>query len=119
MIYLRKKGDVTNLIMEGEVSLQRPPTFYLGKHLENFVLPPDGDLKILMDQILMSSQPGPNYIIMAGDQQMEERVSRLKNMFPGLVKDTVITTSFVDNLAHWLNPKHNQNENWHIYRLSE
>jgi hypothetical protein len=119
MIYLRKKGDVTNLIMEGEVSLQRPPTFYLGKHLENFVLPPDGDLKTLMDQILMSSRPGPNYIIMAGDQQMEERISRIKNMFPGLVKDTVITTSFVDNLAHWLNPKHNQNENWHIYKLSE
>lgn len=117
MIYLRKKADVSNVIMEGEVSLQRPPTFYLDKHLDPYVLPPGGNPDDLLKEIREGSRPAPNYIIMAGNQSMEERVGRLRAIFPGMTADTVITTSFVDNLAHWLNPKHNQNENWHIYRI--
>jgi hypothetical protein len=118
MIYLRKKGDVSNIIMEGEVSLQRPPTFYLDKHLENYVLPAGGDLVQLEKEIKTSGKPAPNYVIMAGNQDFDLRVARLKTLFPGLKEETVITTSFVDNLAHWLNPKHNQNENWYIYSIN-
>lgn len=117
MIYLRKKGDVTNVIMEGEVSLQRPPTFYLDKHLENFVLPQGVDPDTLKREMQLGLKPEPNYIIMAGEQNMDDRIRRIQQVFPGMRKDTVIRTSFVDNLAYWLNPKHNQNENWHIYKL--
>lgn len=54
---------------------------------------------------------------MAGNQQLDERVNRLKTIFPSLTAVTSIQTSFVDNLAHWLNPKHNQNEDWYIYKI--
>jgi hypothetical protein len=117
MIYLRKKGDVSNLIMEGDVSLQRPPLFYLGKHLDTYVLAADGDLSKLQEEIAKGDKPAPNYIIMAGNQQLDERVNRLKTIFPSLAAETTIQTSFVDNLAHWLNPKHNQNEDWYIYKI--
>jgi hypothetical protein len=117
MIWLRKKGDVSNIIMEGEVSLQRPPSFYLDKHLENYVLPVDGDIAQLENEIKTSGKPPPNYVIMAGNQNFDQRLARLKTLFPDLTRDTIITTSFVDNLAHWLNPKHNQNENWYIFRV--
>lgn len=117
MIYLRKKGDVTNLIMEGDVSLQRPPLFYLGKHLDTYVLPVDGTIEQLQTDIQTSGKPKPNYVIMAGNQHFDQRLTRLKTLFPGLKQETVVTTSFVDNLAHWLNPKHNQNEDWYIYRI--
>ncbi|MBC7948142.1 MAG: hypothetical protein H7Y42_09710 [Chitinophagaceae bacterium] len=118
MIYLRKKADVTNIVMEGEVSLQRPPTFYLGKHLENFVMPPEGNIDTLENEIRTSGKPVPNYVIMAGSHDFDLRLARLKSLFPNLKEEIIITTSFVDNLAHWLNPKHNQNENWHIYSIN-
>ncbi|MEI9808230.1 MAG: hypothetical protein WDO16_10325 [Bacteroidota bacterium] len=54
---------------------------------------------------------------MAGNKNLDERLARLKILFPNLKQETVVTTSFVDNLAHWLNPKHNQNEDWYIYRV--
>ena len=117
MIYLRQRGDVRNIIMEGEVSLQRPPLFYLGKHLDNYVLPPGGNMEQLKTEINTSGKPAPNYIIMAGSHDFEKRLAVIKTLFPLIKKETVVTTSFVDNLAHWLNPKHNQNENWYIYRV--
>ena len=117
MIYLRKKGDVTNLIMEGDVSLQRPPLFYLGKHLDTYVLSADGNIEELQKEINGSGKPRPNYVIMAGSAHFDQRLSRLKTLFPNLKQETVVTTSFVDNLAHWLNPKHNQNEDWYIYKI--
>jgi hypothetical protein len=118
MIYLRKKGDVTNFIMEGDISSQRPPLFYLGKHLEDaYTLPPGGSIEQLQTEITASGKPKPNYVIMAGNHDFGQRLARLKTLFPSLTAETVVTTSFVDNLAHWLNPKHNQNENWYIYSI--
>ena len=117
MIWLRKKGDVSNVVLEGDVSLQRPPTFYLGKHLENFVLGPGEDINALQSEIQSSGKPPPNYVIMAGRHDFDRRLIRLKSIFPSLVEETTIKSSFVDNLAHWLNPKHNQNEDWYIYKI--
>ncbi len=117
MIYLRKKGDVTNIIMEGDISLQRPPLFYLGKHLDFFFFPGNKSDEQIQAEIKTSGKPVPNYVIMAGNEAFDQRFDRLKKLFPGLKKETIVTTSFVDNLAHWLNPKNNQNENWYIYRL--
>jgi hypothetical protein len=117
MIYLRKKGDVKNIIMEGDISLQRPPFFYLGKHLENYVLPEGGTIEQLKIEMDTSRKPAPNYVIMAGNQNFDQRLTKLKTLFPNLKRETIIKTGFVDNLAHWLNPKNNQNENWYIYRV--
>jgi hypothetical protein len=118
MIYLRKKGDVSNIIIEGEGSLQRLPTFYLGKHLDYYELPGTGEKAVsqLEKEIKNSGKPAPNYVIMQGNQHFDQRLDRLQTLFP-LTMDTVITTSFVDNLAYRLNPKHNRNENWYIYRI--
>ena len=117
MIYLRKKGDVSNIIIEGEGSLQRPPTFYLDKHLDYFELPAERSINELENEIKNSGKASPNYVILQGNQHFEQRLNRLKTIFPDLTRDTVITTSFVDNLAYKLNPKHNRNENWYIYRI--
>ena len=118
MIYLRKKGDVSNIIIEGEGTLQRPPTFYLGKHLDYYELPGTGEKAVsqLTNEIKNSGKPAPNYVIMQGNQHFDQRLFRLQTLF-NLTMDTVITTSFVDNLAYRLNPKHNRNENWYIYRI--
>jgi Alg9-like mannosyltransferase family len=117
MIYLRKKGDVKNIVMEGDVSLQRPPFFYLGKHLENYVLPEGGTIEQLKTEMDTSRKTAPNYVIMAGNQNFDQRLAKLKTLFPNLKQETIIETGFVDNLAHWLNPKNNQNENWYIYKV--
>ena len=117
MIYLRKKGDVSNIIMEGDISAQRPPLFYLGKHLNTYTLPPDGSIEQLQTDIKTSGSPAPNYVIMAGSHNFDKRLTHLKTLFPSLSAETVVTPGFVDNLAHWLNPKHNQNENWYIYKI--
>ncbi|HEY6504286.1 MAG TPA: hypothetical protein VIZ28_09955, partial [Chitinophagaceae bacterium] len=117
MVYLRKKGDVTNIIMEGDAAGLRPPLACLDKHLDLYKLPTGKSIEELEAEIKTSGKPAPNYVIMAGQAGFDKRIERLKKLFPSLEAETVIKTSFVDNLAYWLNPKHNQNEDWHIYKI--
>lgn len=117
MIYLRKKGDVTNLLIEGKNGSARPPLFYLGKHFTPFELKAADSPDILKAAIDTASQP-PNYVIMSGDENFNYRLQRLETIIPGLKHETDIKAGFVDNIFYWLNPRHNQNETWHIYRVN-
>jgi len=114
MSYLRKKGDITNFILEGAYEAPAAPLFYLGKHL-SYYSTTAANIDSLPQAIMYRSQPPPNYIILTGNKDFENRLARLKKMFPLMKEEKVIKPGFVDNLAYWLNPKHNLNENWYIY----
>ncbi|HEX7904513.1 MAG TPA: glycosyltransferase family 39 protein [Chitinophagaceae bacterium] len=117
MAYLRKKGDMTNIIMESENGSPRPPLFYLGKQINFYELRMSDSLPVANNYIPSSVNPSPNYIIMSGDNQLEKRLTRLKILYPTLRFETNATPSLIDNFAYRLNPKHNENETWHIYRI--
>ena len=117
MIYLRKKRDVTNIIMEGDASALRPPLFYLSKNMDVYLFPAGETIDQLQTEIKTSGNTAPNYMIMAGKQNFDQRLTNIKKLFPDLKQETSIPAGFVDGLAYWLNPKNNPNEDWYIYKL--
>ena len=118
MIYLRTKGDVSNIIIESEYGSPRPPMFYLGKQINYFSLTMADSLPVTTTYLPNGSSPEPNYIIMAGEEKMETRLARLKRSYPSMIFEKKISPGFIDNLAHRLNPKHNESETWLIYKIA-
>ena len=119
MVYLYKKGDVSNLIMESDNGSPRPPLFYLGKQFNYYELKMNDSLPVLTQYIDKGTYPLPNYIIMSGNKHFEERLNRLKTMYPELQYETDIKPGLIDKIAYQLNPKHNVNETWHIYKIKK
>jgi hypothetical protein len=119
MCYLAKKGDVHAYIVEGgntddEVLL---PRFYLGKwrpeyYINNKITP------AVLDSLLRSAEPGtlPDYVVFVTEENITQRVERLKKFYPRMKYEATIEPSFIDWLLHRLNPV-NQNESSYIYRL--
>jgi hypothetical protein len=116
MKYLRDK-NVSNLVMEAPGEIQRPPLFYLGKQINFYTLSAVDSIPKLSLYIPGGPAPEPNYLIMSGDKEMEQRVQRLKKLYPGMLFEKEVRPGFVDNIAYRLNPKHNDNETWFIYRI--
>ena len=117
MLYLKKKGDVTNIIIESENGSSRPPLFYLGQQFNFYELHAADSIPVLTNYLASSKISKPNYVLLSGGQHFEQRITRLKKLFPTLQQEVIIKSSFVDNLVYWLNPKHNRNEDWYIYSI--
>ncbi len=117
MTYLRNKNDVNNIIMEANGKPPPPPLFYLGKHIDFYQFSAADSLQQFKNELEKSSDAPANYIIMVGDDNFEQRLQRMQILFPKMSMETVITPSFVDGIAHRLNPSQNENESWRIYRI--
>lgn len=117
MLYLREKGDVSNIIMEAVSESPRPPLFYLGKEINFYTLNSTDSVPKLTLYIPGGPNPSPNYVIMSGNTNLAERVNRLKKLYPLLMYETSVAPGFIDNIAYRLNPKHNDNESWYIYKI--
>ena len=117
MSYLKKKNDVENLILEYDRSSSMLPLYYLGKHLDHFVLPPEKSITTLKNEIDTSSNAKPNYVIMVDDSNLEKRLHRLREIYPDIKPEAVIKPGRVDKIVYSLNPKHNPNETLYIYKL--
>lgn len=117
MLYLKKKGDVTNIIIESESGSSRPPLFYLGQQFNFYELHATDSIPVLTNYLQSTNNNKPNYVILSGGQHFEQRLTRLKKLFPSIQQEVIIKSSFVDNLAYWLNPRHNRNEDWYIYSI--
>jgi hypothetical protein len=117
MSYLRKKNDVSNIIIESNHELPMLPVYYLGKHLSYNTLSSDRSTEDLKAETDTSAKPKPNYVIMTGNKDFEMRLQRLRSLYPQIRHEADITPGWVDKIVYQLNPKHNPNETWHIYRL--
>jgi len=118
MTYLYKKGDVKNIVFEGEGEIPFPPTFYLGKRINYFEIKADKDVKILKKEIETRINEKPNYLIITGSNNLKQREERMKTIFPNIKEEKAIAPGFVDNIAFYLNPSHNVNETWYIYKIN-
>jgi len=117
MNYLRKKGNVTNIIIESPGKPDFLPLFYLQKDIPYYAIGPDIDTLKLKAIFEGPAKPTPNYLIISGDNYLETRLNRLRTIFPNIVHEADIQQGLLDNLAYRLNPAHNVNEVWKIYRL--
>lgn len=117
MVYLREKGDMTNFVLENFAGNQPHAPFYLQKRYDCYTINSAESLAQLPADLQKGLKPKPNYVIFEGDEKLDERLIRLKKVFPTLQKEAIIAPSFVDNIAYLLNPSHNHNETWFIYKI--
>jgi hypothetical protein len=119
MTYLREKGDARAYIMEDSNRDFRMlmPDYYWGRwgHFHDIVN--DTDLNAFipyLQQLPLDNRP--NYILFLQDENIEQRVERMKSWYPSLRYETTIHPSFIDDLLHRIN-HHNRNQTVYIYRM--
>lgn len=119
MVFLSEQADLVNFINErshasGEIML---PRYYVGHwtmHINVTSNNVDQVDSTYIAQLPVKMQP--NYIVFVETIDLEKRVAKAREKFPNLTFVTEIEPSFVDKVAHFLNPV-NKNESCYIYHL--
>jgi len=116
MSYLHKYDNVKAILLENTngTNIQIMPQFYLGQWIERLEVTKAKPIDQLPD-FIGSTEDEPRFVIFFHQDNIDERVENMKNVFPGLVYETTIQPGFVDKVMHWLNP-YNVNEEIFIYR---
>ena len=145
LVYLSEKQDMDALVLEfGNHSLKQPPLFYLNRmaaeyedyHLNkkqvwnaykagktlpnNFVMTYslNGDKPVDSLAAEISQYPyKPDYVVVVGQKDMEERMARLHSLYPQLELETTLMPSLYDRVLHLLNPRVHKDERVRIYRI--
>ena len=117
MNYLREKGDVQNFLIQNYEFSQPEAPFYLQKHYDYFMVDTHEKMAELPKELNLGKKIKPNYIILVGNTDLEKRLIEVKKVFPAMQHEVDIEPSFVDNIAYLLNPSHNHNETFYIYKI--
>ena len=146
LVYLSEKQNLDAVVLEfGNHSFKTPPLFYLnrisadydyytidddmvwGDYLagkkplpEEFVMiyTLNGDkTTAALDSAIQSTPYKPDYVVVVGTDDMEERMSRLNSLFPDLKLEHTITPSLYDKVLHFLNPRVHKDEHVQIYEV--
>lgn len=117
MNYLREKGDLQNMLIQNYESSQPEAPFYLQKHYDYFMVDTHEKMAELPKELNSSKKIKPNYIILVGNTELEKRLIEVKKVFPTMQHEVDIEPSFVDNIAYLMNPSHNHNETFYIYKI--
>jgi Alg9-like mannosyltransferase family len=117
MNYLREKGDLQNFVIQNYESPQPEAPFYLQKRYDYYSVDNHEKMADLPNQLKSGLKPLPNYIILVGSSDLDSRLAEMKKVFPFMQHETDIEPSLVDNLAYIMNPSHNHNETFYIYRV--
>ena len=117
MNYLRKKGDLQNLVVQNYESFQPEAPFYLQKRYNYYMIDTPEKMKNLPNDLKSGMRVKPNYVILIGNTDLAKRLSEMKQVFPTLQHEVDINPSFVDNIAYLMNPSHNHNETFYIFKI--
>ncbi|MGV3503803.1 MAG: glycosyltransferase family 39 protein [Adhaeribacter sp.] len=141
-VYLSSQAPLRGVVLEtGNRGPKLPPLFYLGHpaaQVEDFLRDekrrwgsykssPPADLVLVysledakpLDTLQAQILPAyaPDYVVMVGPQDLNQRLQRLRRLFPHLRLVYTIPPSSYDQLLHKLNPRHHSNEQVQIYRI--
>lgn len=145
LVYLSEKVDMDAVLLEfGNHSMKQPPLFYLnrmaaefheyhfnrkrdwdeyktGKPLpQDFVMTYSLNYEKSLDSLRteLSLYPyQPDYVVVVGQKDMEERMARINSLYPSLQQETTITPSLYDRILHSLNPRIHKDEHVRIYKI--
>ncbi|MFN0049638.1 MAG: glycosyltransferase family 39 protein [Cytophagales bacterium] len=92
------------------------PKFYGNQNFLSYELKSEADVEPLKTQI-QSTGKRPTYIVVTSETELEKTMANISKIYPNIVEMASFTPSFVDMIAYYLNPKHNVNETWTIYRI--
>ena len=115
--YLSKKDDVKSVLVDcGKIGSMFNPSFYMNKYSVPIYTTWDTNP---IDSIISNIKTEPNYIIMYGNDNQQERIATIENRFHGKLKFQIdISPSIIDQTFYCLNPKHNKNETAYIYKMT-
>ncbi|MBW7466588.1 hypothetical protein ABID22_000529 [Pontibacter aydingkolensis] len=146
LVYLSEKQNLDAIVLEfGNHSVKTPPLFYLNRisadydfytidddmvwedYLagkkplpEEFVMiyTLNGDkTTAALDSAIQSTPYKPDYVVVVGTKDMDERMARLNSLFPSLKLEHTITPSLYDKVLHFLNPRVHKDERVQIYEV--
>ena len=117
MNYLREKGDVQNFLIQNYEFAQLEAPFYLQKHYDYFMIDTHEKMAALPAELNSGEKTKPNYIILVGNTDLQKRIVEVKKVFPTMQHETDIEPSFIDNIAYLMNPSHNHNETFYIFKV--
>ncbi len=118
MTYLSQYDALNYFIIEdvNKNVLRFPPQFYLGKWIRYDAIMEKDDFENFRskkDWTTITNQP--EFVLFIQPDHINERVDKMKTLFPELEYETTIEPGIIDMLLHWLNPI-NDNQNIYIYR---
>ena len=119
MNYLREKGDVQNFLIQNYEFAQLEAPFYLQKHYDYFMIDTHEKMAALPTELNSGKKIKPNYLILVGNTDLQKRIIEVKKVFPTMQHEADIEPSFVDNIAYLMNPSHNHNETFYIYKVGK
>lgn len=122
MIYLQKKGDVKNIVIEdsNRDDFSMPPLFYLKKWISPFSITKIYNYDSLdrdVDNVTIDLRP--NYVVFNQEENIEARVDSFKKNFSELNFETKIEPGALDKVLHFLNPDNNENYTTTIYKIGK
>ncbi|WP_083610153.1 glycosyltransferase family 39 protein [Pontibacter flavimaris] len=146
LVYLSQKQEMDGVVLEfGNHSVKKPPLFYLGRTsavYDKYIIDEDmvweeylqGQKQLPEDfvmaytlnkdktpqelqQEINASPYKPDFVVVVGTKDMEERMARLQQLFPNLELDHTINPSLYDRLLHLLNPRVHKDEHVQIYEV--
>lgn len=118
MSYLSQYDDLKYFIIEDATKnvLRFPPQFYLKKWIQYDAIMKNSDFQeFSRKRKWEKTWNQPEFVLFVQPEKLEERVNKMKTLFPDLVHEKTIEPGMIDMLLHWLNPI-NDNQNIYIYR---
>lgn len=129
MVFLHEQGDCVNFIQEKSISAgpSQVPQYYWGKWAHYYAYNQDQDLHELITSFpekeqkyagSLSPHPLPNYVLFYNDENLTERIARMKSYYPNLKYQITIHPGWFDEMLFRLNPL-NTRETVHVYKVME
>ncbi|OFX72046.1 MAG: hypothetical protein A2X12_02260 [Bacteroidetes bacterium GWE2_29_8] len=115
--FYNKKENIESIIVENtnKENLKLMPIFYSGKRF-NILEFSSKTIPVNKEDFVLRYHNHPSYILFIEDKNLEQRVSKIKKLFPHIQLKKIIEPSLIDEVLHRLNPK-NDNQTIYIYQI--
>jgi hypothetical protein len=127
MYTLYRAGDCKNIVQDVDHwgGGSQLPQFYWGIWSNYYIVDADNNLQHTVDRFVINEEqsrntlqykPIPNYVVLVDHVNMEQRLARLRQVFPDMTLVTTCEPGWFDLLLHQLNPV-NTKEEISIYKI--
>jgi uncharacterized membrane protein YqaE (UPF0057 family) len=120
MTYLSHDAGIRFLLLEdsNHSRIRLAPRFYLNKWITIYEITSEASLenyiKYSPERIDANK---PQYVLFFEEENLKERINKLKTIYPKLDYVTTINQGFIDDLLHRMNPNNNVNQIIFIYKV--
>ncbi len=117
MSFLSQFQNVERILVENSVSNNIPmsPVFYTGQKVYDYSVTSDNPLSSFSENVRLVREYQPRFILFLEPENLDRRVSAIKEVYPNIVYETTINPGLIDKILYQLNPR-NANQTIVIYR---